>query len=197
MRSAGERVQHAATRAEHAASRLPGGSLAVEMASLVPDAAEVAAEVAGQAAALAIERVPGASRAVGRATQRLPGAIRSATSANGRRGQATEIAAEVASQIGSLVAKVAGVEDAPRLTEHLALNIGTGHGYSVFEVIESLRRAVGEEFAVDIAARRPGDPPALVASPERAAQLLGWRARRTLDDMTASAWEAWRAQHDA
>lgn len=195
VRSAGERVQHAAARAEQAAARLPGGSLAVGVANQGSAAAEVAAEVAGQAAARAIERVPPAARAVELAAHRLPWAIRSSTSAHGGvRSQATELMAEVATQLGSLVAKVAGVEEGPRLVDHLAVNIGTGQGHSVFEVIEALRESVGDPFAVDIVGRRPGDPPALVAAPDLAGQLLGWRARHGLADMTDSAWAAWQAR---
>ena len=178
LRAAGDRVQEAASRAESAAARLPGGSAAVEAAAHVP--------------ARAIERMPAAARAVELAAQRIPGVIRSTTGPGGRRGQAGELVAEVASQLGSMVARVAGVEDAPRLEDHVAVNIGTGTGYSVFEVIEALRRSMGREFAVDIVARRAGDPPALVADPGLANTLLGWRARRTLGDMTDSAWAAWQ-----
>jgi UDP-glucose 4-epimerase len=192
VRQAGETLQSAASRAEHAAAKLPGGTLAVEVAGQVPAAAEAAAEVAGHAAAKAIEKVPGAGRAVELATQRFPGAIRATTTSGGVRGQATELVAEMASQLGSIVAKVAGVEEAPKLVDHMAVNIGTGRGYSVFEVIEALRASVGDPFAVDIVGRRPGDPPALVAAPDLAARLLGWRAKHGLADMTDSAWAAWQ-----
>jgi UDP-glucose 4-epimerase len=181
LRAAGDRVQEAAVRAEAAAGRIPGGSVAVEVASQVP--------------AKAIERMPAAARAVEIAAQRIPGVIRSTTGPSGRRGQAGDLVAEVASQLGSMVARVAGVEDAPRLEDHVAVNIGTGRGYSVFEVIEALRRSVGREFAVDIVDRRAGDPPALVADPSLAGVLLGWRARRSLSDMTDSAWAAWSSRH--
>ena len=195
VRSAGEKVQQAAARAEHAATRLPGGSRMVGVAGQVPGAAEAAAEVAGQAAARAIESLPVAAKAVELAAMRIPGALRASGSTSAVRGQASELVAEVASQLGSIAARVTGVDDGPRLVNHLAVNIGTGRGYSVFEVIESLRAAVGEPFAVDIVDRRPGDPPALVASPDLAHHLLGWRARHGLRDMTDSAWAAW--QHDS
>jgi len=181
LRAAGDRVQVVASRAESAASRLPGGSAAVEAASHVP--------------ARAIDRMPAAARAVELAAQRIPGVIRATTGPGGRRGQAGELVAEVASQLGSMVARVAGVEDAPRLDDHVAVNIGTGTGYSVFAVIEALRHSVGREFAVDIVARRAGDPPALVADASLAHALLGWRARRSLTDMTDSAWASWQAGH--
>jgi nucleoside-diphosphate-sugar epimerase len=144
--------------------------------------------------ARAIEKVPAAARAVELAAQRIPGVIRATSAPGGRRGQAGDLVAEVASQLGSMVARVAGVEDAPRLDHHVSVNIGTGRGYSVFEVIESLRRSVGQEFAVDIVERRAGDPPALVADPTLAHALLGWRARRSLADMTDSAWAAWKVR---
>jgi UDP-glucose 4-epimerase len=192
VRSASERVHHAASRAESAATKLPGGTLAVEVASQSGAAAEAAAEAAGHAAARAIERMPAAARAVELAASRIPGAIRSSAGSSGVRGQATEIVAGMASQVGSLVARVAGVDEVPRLVDHLAVNIGTGRGYSVFEVIEALRESVGDPFAVDIVERRPGDPPALVAAPDLAGQLLGWRAKRGLREMTDSAWEAWQ-----
>jgi UDP-glucose 4-epimerase len=191
VRSAGEKVHQAALRAEQAAARLPGGSRAVDVAGHVP----AAAEVAGHAAARAIEMVPLAQRAVEVASQRIPETIRSAATSPGVRSQATEIVAEVASHLGSLVARVAGVEDPPRLVDHMAVNIGTGSGSSVFEVIEALRRSVGEEFAVDITERRAGDPPALVADPSLAHRLLGWRAQHDLADMTDSAVQARRLKH--
>jgi UDP-glucose 4-epimerase len=192
VRSAGEKVHQAASLAEHAASRIPGGTLAVGVASQGTAAAEAAAEAAGQAAARAVGMVPPAARAVELASQTLPRAIRGTSPPTGVRGQATDVVAEVTTQIGSLVARLAGVEGAPRLVDHLAVNIGTGQGYSVFEVIESLRASVGDPFAVEIVGRRPGDPPALVASPTLAAHLLGWKARYGLGGMTDSAWAAWQ-----
>lgn len=192
VRSAGEKVQHAAERAEHAATRVPGGALAIGVASQGATAAEAAVEAASKTAARAIDRVPAAARAMEAATHRLPEALRASTAAGAGRNPATEIVADVASQLGSLVARVAGVEEPPPLVDHMALNIGTGHGYSVFEVIEALRESVDDAFAVDIVGRRAGDPPALVAAPDLAGLVLSWRARRSLADMTDSAWRAWQ-----
>ncbi|MGH7114835.1 MAG: UDP-glucose 4-epimerase GalE [Stellaceae bacterium] len=73
----------------------------------------------------------------------------------------------------------------------LAVNLGTGIGHSVREVITAAERISGHEVPVRGAARRPGDPPALVADPGLAAELLGWRARHSdLDTIirTSLAW---------
>jgi len=71
----------------------------------------------------------------------------------------------------------------------LALNLGTGRGYSVLEVIEAARRVTGAEIPAEDAPRRPGDPPELVASADRAREVLGWRATRSdLEGLIASAW---------
>ena len=71
------------------------------------------------------------------------------------------------------------------------INIGRGRGSSVREVIDSVSRALGIELTADVADRRAGDPARLVASADRARDLLGWVASRDLDSMTASAWAAW------
>jgi UDP-glucose 4-epimerase len=74
----------------------------------------------------------------------------------------------------------------------LTLNCGYGHGFSVLDVIEAVKRASGIDFKVDIAPRRPGDPAQIVAHSEQARQKLGWRPR--YDDLAtivrdALAWE--------
>jgi len=72
------------------------------------------------------------------------------------------------------------------------LNCGYGRGVSVLEVIDSVQRTSGREFLVDIAGRRPGDPPALVANVDRIREVLPWRPRfQNLDTILshALAWE--------
>jgi UDP-glucose 4-epimerase len=74
----------------------------------------------------------------------------------------------------------------------LTLNCGYGHGFSVLDVIEAVKRTSGVDFKVDIVPRRPGDPAQIVAASERARQKLGWRPR--YDDLAtivrdALAWE--------
>ncbi|MGE7437682.1 UDP-glucose 4-epimerase GalE [Kitasatospora sp. NPDC001175] len=79
--------------------------------------------------------------------------------------------------------------DAARPGEHLVCNLGNGSGFSVREVIESVRRVTGREIPVVTAERRPGDPAVLVASAQRAQEVLGWRpSRPQLDDIVADAW---------
>jgi UDP-glucose 4-epimerase/UDP-arabinose 4-epimerase len=73
-----------------------------------------------------------------------------------------------------------------------AVNVGTGKGASVLEVVEAVGRAVGRPVPHSIGARRAGDPPSLVADPTRAKALLGWTATRSsLDQIVADAlrWE--------
>jgi UDP-glucose 4-epimerase len=72
-----------------------------------------------------------------------------------------------------------------------ALNLGTGQGSSVLEVIASASRAVGHDIPYKIEARRPGDVPCVYADPKLASQVLGWEAKRTLDDMCRDHW-AWQ-----
>jgi UDP-glucose 4-epimerase len=61
--------------------------------------------------------------------------------------------------------------------QSLTVNCGYGHGFSVLEVIEMVKRVSGVDFNVETAPRRPGDPASLVADSARARTLLGWRPR--------------------
>jgi UDP-glucose 4-epimerase len=74
----------------------------------------------------------------------------------------------------------------------LTLNCGYGHGYSVLEVIDAVKRASGVDFKVELAPRRAGDPASIVAATDRARAALGWQPR--YDDLAtivghALAWE--------
>jgi UDP-glucose 4-epimerase len=72
----------------------------------------------------------------------------------------------------------------------LIYNIGNGQGFTVREVIDSVRRVTGRPVAVEECERRPGDPAVLVASSERIKSELGWRPQfGELDQIIASAWE--------
>jgi UDP-glucose-4-epimerase GalE len=68
-------------------------------------------------------------------------------------------------------------------------NLGTGRGYSVREVLAAAERITGKPIPTVVAKRRPGDPPALVASADRARRDLGWTPKHSdLDEMIATAW---------
>jgi UDP-glucose-4-epimerase GalE len=69
-----------------------------------------------------------------------------------------------------------------------AVNLGTGRGHSVREILSTIKRVTGREVPSRIAPPRPGDPPELVADPTRAEMLLNWKARRSLDEIVATAW---------
>ena len=77
----------------------------------------------------------------------------------------------------------------------LVCNLGNGDGFTNLEVLRAAETIVGRAIPHEIGARRPGDPPTLVASATRAAEVLGWRPRRpSLEEMVGSAW-AWRQAH--
>jgi UDP-glucose-4-epimerase GalE len=77
--------------------------------------------------------------------------------------------------------------------ESLAVNVGTGVGASVQEVISAVEEATGKRVPRKMVPRRPGDPPALVANPAKAQALLQWKATRGLRDVVATAWN-WMEQ---
>ncbi|HEY8458619.1 MAG TPA: UDP-glucose 4-epimerase GalE [Actinopolymorphaceae bacterium] len=89
--------------------------------------------------------------------------------------------------------------DAVRPGEHLVCNLGTGTGSTVREVLDAVRRVTGRPVPVSLRPRRPGDPPTLVASNDRARATLGWEPRRDLDQMVADAWRflCERSSHNA
>jgi UDP-glucose 4-epimerase len=75
------------------------------------------------------------------------------------------------------------------------INLGTGHGYSVLEVIEAARKVTGHPIPVRIEGRRAGDPPKLVADAAKAQQVLGWKATQSdLPQILKSQWD-WRRKH--
>lgn len=73
--------------------------------------------------------------------------------------------------------------------EHLICNLGNGSGYSVTEVLRTVEQVTGRPVPHTAGPRRTGDPAQLVASAERAAQRLGWRAERSLTEMVSDAWD--------
>ena len=81
--------------------------------------------------------------------------------------------------------------------DSLLLNLGTGTGYSVLDVIEAAKRVSGREVPFEPAARRAGDPPRLVADASRARAVLGWYPKLpSLDAIVRSAWDWMQAHPD-
>ncbi len=83
----------------------------------------------------------------------------------------------------------------PRTDEPLISNLGTAGGFSVREVLTAAERVVGRPIPFTMGDRRAGDPPILVASNDRAREVLGWEAKRPgLEEIVGSAW-SWRQAH--
>src|SRR5262249_4719194 len=72
----------------------------------------------------------------------------------------------------------------------IAVNLGTGHGASVRQVVDTARHVTGLEIASRDAARRAGDPSSLVADPRKASEVLGWTPQ--CSDLAAIITDAWR-----
>ena len=70
----------------------------------------------------------------------------------------------------------------------LTVNLGTGHGVSVMQMIEAFKRISGQQINFEIVGRRSGDIGRCWADPSFAKQVLGWNAVKSLDDMCADAW---------
>ncbi|MFG2604240.1 UDP-glucose 4-epimerase GalE [Streptomyces sp. NPDC048514] len=77
----------------------------------------------------------------------------------------------------------------------LTLNIGRGEGVSVREMIDRVNAVTGYDRPPTVTPRRPGDPARVVASADRIATELGWRAEYDVQDMITSAWEGWVRLH--
>ncbi|MEV6009973.1 UDP-glucose 4-epimerase GalE [Streptomyces sp. NPDC051976] len=96
----------------------------------------------------------------------------------------------------------AHVAAARRLTDDpkaaLVLNIGTGEGVSVAEMVSIIREVSGHtDLEPEVAPRRPGDPARVVASAESIGKELDWTARYDVRQMVTSAWEGWQLRHPA
>jgi UDP-glucose 4-epimerase len=77
----------------------------------------------------------------------------------------------------------------------LICNLGNGKGYSVREVIETVRKVTGKNFTVDEIKRRPGDSPILTADATKAKSEIGWKIEKPdLEEMVSTAWQ-WHSNH--
>lgn len=84
-------------------------------------------------------------------------------------------------------AHVLGLEYLSR-AESIAMNLGTGNGHSVHEVISTVEKVTGHKVPTHIGPRRAGDPAELVADPSLAEKLLNWKAKRSLEQIIGTAW---------
>ena len=91
------------------------------------------------------------------------------------------------------------IDSLKKLAEHagfVTYNLGTGNGYSVFEMIKAFEKASGRTIAYRIVDRRSGDIAACYADPSRAKRELGWSAKRDLNNMCNDAWRWQSANPD-
>ncbi|MCC6322843.1 MAG: UDP-glucose 4-epimerase GalE [Phycisphaerales bacterium] len=97
--------------------------------------------------------------------------------------------------VEDLVDAHVAVMNALKPGDQRAYNLGIGRGYSVRQIIESVKRVTGKDFAVKHGPRRPGDPPELFADPRKIKSELNWSASITdLDEIVSSAWR-WFQKH--
>ena len=73
-------------------------------------------------------------------------------------------------------------------------NLGTGNGYSVLDMVHAFEKVTGKKVPYKIAPRRPGDLATVYASPDKSAELLGWKAEHGLEDMCRDTW-AWQSKN--
>lgn len=78
--------------------------------------------------------------------------------------------------------------------QSFTVNLGTGQGYSVLEVIKAYEKASGRDIPFEIVARRPGDIAACYADPSFAKELLGWQTSRGLEEMCEDSWR-WQSSN--
>ena len=129
-------------------------------------------------------------------THLIPSAL---LAASGARGELEVFGTDYPTQDGTCVrdyvhvndladAHVLALERLANEGRSIAMNLGTGKGYSVTEVLQKVEEITGRRVPTRLSPRRPGDPPALVADNRSAAEVLRWTAARSLDDMVGTAW---------
>ena len=89
---------------------------------------------------------------------------------------------------------VAAIEYMEKHKGENVFNLGTGMGYSVLDMVKAFQRVTGREIPYEIVPRRPGDLATVYSSPDKSAELLGWKAQYDLDDMCRDAW-AWQSKN--
>ena len=89
---------------------------------------------------------------------------------------------------------LAALERLPAIDGCIAVNLGTGQGYSVLDVVKAASKAVGRELPYEIVERRAGDIAAVWSNPTYAREVLGWEATRGIEEMVADHWR-WQSQN--
>ncbi len=89
---------------------------------------------------------------------------------------------------------VKALEKMKDLTEVMTVNLGTGNGYSVLDMVKAFERASGKEVPYCIAPRRSGDIAECYADPSYAKEILGWEAKRGIDEMCEDSWR-WQSMN--
>ncbi len=91
---------------------------------------------------------------------------------------------------------LAAMDYAMKHTGCVAVNLGTGQGYSVLQIIRAFEEANGVKVPFAIGPRRAGDVATVYANPDKARELLGWEARLGIEDMCRDSWR-WQQQNPA
>lgn len=89
---------------------------------------------------------------------------------------------------------VAALQHMPAAGKAEPYNLGTGHGYSVFEMIKAFEKACGKTIPYEVVARRPGDVAECYANVDKAKRELNWHAEKTLEDMCTDLWR-WQSEN--
>jgi UDP-glucose 4-epimerase len=90
--------------------------------------------------------------------------------------------------------QLAALEALDRHDTTLAVNLGTGRGYSVLDMVQAFEKASNRPVPYRMTGRRPGDVASCYADPALAYELMGWRAERGLETMCRDAWR-WQSMN--
>lgn len=82
----------------------------------------------------------------------------------------------------------AAIDSLESRTNWHVINLGSGRGHSVLEMIETFEKVSHQKIPYSVAERRAGDIAEFCSNPSKAAEVLGWKTKRTLEDMCASTW---------
>ena len=89
---------------------------------------------------------------------------------------------------------VAAIEYMAKHRGENVFNLGTGTGYSVLDMVKAFERVTGKKIPYEIVKRRPGDLATVYSSPDKSAELLGWKAQYNLEDMCRDTWN-WQSHN--